>query len=151
MAKQDGSGQVVALFTSPAQGEPMTPCAEVRARQDHGFDGDAHARPGRPRQVLLLEAETLAEFGIAPGALKENITTSGLELRRLPASTRLEVGAARLEITKDCAPCEMVNTVQPGLLEKLQGRRGTLARVLDGGMIRVGDPIRVLDPAQLRG
>ncbi|MGH9862576.1 MAG: MOSC domain-containing protein [Candidatus Acidiferrales bacterium] len=144
MAKQDGSGRVVAIFVSPAQGEPMTARTEVEARQDHGLDGDAHARPGRPRQVLLLEAETLAEFGIVPGALKENITTIGLELPGLPAGTQLEVGAARLEITKDCAPCEMVNTVQPGLLEKLQGRRGTLARVLAGGTIHVGDAIRVV-------
>jgi len=41
----------------------------------------------------------------------------------------------------DCAPCDFINSVQPGLREKLRGRRGTLARVVADGTIRVGDPI----------
>lgn len=142
-ARASGSGRVVALFISPRRTYPMEARAQVHARTTHGFEDDAHARPGGSRQVLLLESETLKEFGVEPGALKENITTAGVQLAALEPGTRVQVGAARLEITKECAPCEEVDSVQPGLQEKLRGRRGMLARVLAGGPIQVGDPIAV--------
>ncbi len=122
----------------------MKPQTAVTARADHGFDGDAHARPGGSRQVLLLDAETLAELGVVPGALKENITTEGLRVAELQPGTRLRVGAALFEITKECTPCEFVESVQAGLLPKIQGRRGMLARVVEGGPIQVGDSITLV-------
>ena len=132
------------MFVSPRGGQPMEPRPQLQARENCGFEGDAHARPDGARQVLLLDAETLAEFGIEPGALKENITTEGVNLAALAPGTRLRVGVALLEITKECAPCESVEAIRPGLLEKLKGRRGQLARVLEGGPVQVGDRIEVL-------
>jgi MOSC domain-containing protein YiiM len=122
----------------------MEPHQQILARANHGFDGCAHARPGGSRQVLLIDTETLQEFGVAPGALKENITTARLDLPGLTPGTRLRMGEALLEISKLCTPCEFVDRVQPGLREKLRLRRGMLARVLEGGSIRVGDDIRVV-------
>lgn len=139
------SGQVVALWVMPRHREPIEPRPEVSAQADLGLDGDAHARAGSQRQVLLIESETLSEFGVEPGALKENITTAGIALAALAPGTQLRVGGAVLEITMDCAPCAFVDTVQPGLRAKVQGRRGMLARVLEGGSIRVGDAVRLAD------
>jgi MOSC domain-containing protein YiiM len=138
------TGQVAALFVSPLKGQPMESRREVLARANHGLDGCAHARPAGSRQVLLLDSETLQEFSVAPGSLKENITTVGLDVPGLAPGTRLRLGEVLLEVTKLCTPCAFVDSVQPGLREKLQTRRGMLARVLEGGAIRVGDPIRVV-------
>lgn len=141
------SGQVVALFISPLKGQPMEARPEVTARADHGFESCAHARPGSSRQVLLIDSETLEEHSVPPGALKENITVEGVVVSALASGTQVRVGAALLEISKECAPCAFVDSVQPGLQEKLQGRRGhrgMLARVLEGGAIRVGDAIVVV-------
>jgi len=135
--------RVRALFVSPRRTSPMRACTEVTARTDHGFDGDAHARPGGSRQVLLLDSETLLELEVVPGALKENITTEGLRVAALEPGTRLRVGGALLEISKECTPCEFVESVQKGLLPKIQGRRGMLARVVEGGPIQVGDAIQL--------
>ena len=137
----EGEGRIVGLFLSPRHGLKMKPHREATARANHGLDGCAHARPGSPRQVLLLEAETLAEFGVEPGALKENMVTQGIRVAGLRPGTRLRAGEALLEVTMDCAPCDFINSVHPGLREKLRGRRGTLARVVADGTIRVGDPI----------
>lgn len=136
--------RVHALFISPRRTYPMKAQAAVTARADHGLEGDAHARPGGSRQVLLLEAETLMELGLAPGALKENITTAGMNVAGLQPGTRLRAGGALLEITKECTPCAFVESVQKGLLPKIQGRRGMLARVIEGGAIQVGDSITLV-------
>lgn len=119
----------------------MKPHQEATARENHGLDGDAHARPDSPRQVLVLESETLEEFAVAPGALKENIVTEGIRVAGLRPGTRLRAGEALLEVMMDCAPCAFVDSVRSGLREKIRGRRGTLARVVADGTIRVGDPI----------
>ncbi len=139
------SAQVVALFVMPRHHDPMETRSHVVARTDFGFEGDAHARPGSKRQVLLIESETLEEFSVAPGALKENITTAGIPLAELAPGSRLRVGEVMLEITMECAPCSFVDTVQAGLQARLQRRRGMLARVLESGSVRVGDAVRVTD------
>lgn len=140
------SGRVVALHVSPGRRAPMLTREQVEAVTGQGFALDAHARPGTSRQVLLMDAETLDEFCLRPGEVKENITTRGFALGRLAAGMRLQIGEALLEITKPCNPCSRMDEIQPGLQEKLQGRRGMLARVVVGGAIRVGDTIEILEP-----
>ena len=140
------NGRVVAIFLSPRHGLPMKAHAEAQAKENHGLEGDAHARPDSRRQVLLLEAETLQEFGVAPGALKENIVTEGIGVAGLRPDTCLQVGGALLEVTMDCAPCAFVDSVRTGLQERLRGRRGTLARVIQTGTVRLGDPVSVPTP-----
>ncbi|MGH9805221.1 MAG: MOSC domain-containing protein [Candidatus Acidiferrales bacterium] len=140
----EDAGRIAGIFLSPRHGLAMKPHREALARADHGLDGCAHARPGSPRQVLLLESETLQEFGVAPGALKENIVTEGIRVAGLRPGTRLRAGEAMLEVTTDCAPCAFVDSVQPDLREKIRGRRGTLARVIEGGTLHIGDAIELL-------
>lgn len=116
--------------------------------RDGGIEGDAHGRPKSRRQVLLIEAETLDALGLPPGAVKENVTTRGIDLMSLPRDTRLALGSdVVLWITGPCAPCALMNDVRPGLEEELRGRRGVLAWVEAGGTVRVGDPVRLLGPA----
>ncbi|MCL6482171.1 MAG: MOSC domain-containing protein, partial [Firmicutes bacterium] len=60
----------------------------VRAIENRGLEGCAHARPGGLRQVLLMDEETLQQLGVAPGAVKENVTTRGLPVQRLRPGQR---------------------------------------------------------------
>lgn len=115
---------------------------EIVAIENHGFAGCAHARPGGRRQVLWMDVETLDQMGLAPGALKENITTRGIDLRVLEAGERLRVGEALFEVTYRCDPCDRMEEIRPGLKAELLGRRGMLFRVIEGGRIRVGDSIQ---------
>jgi MOSC domain-containing protein YiiM len=106
---------------------------------DCGLQGDKYARPGRRRQVLFTEQEILDEFLLPPGALAEQITVAGISLRALAPSARLRVGAAVLEVIGDCQPCAKMNRLGEGMMELLRGKRGALARVIEGGEIRRGD------------
>jgi MOSC domain-containing protein YiiM len=111
---------------------------------DTGFEGCAHGRPGRKRQVLLVDRETLEAMDLQPGIIRENITTDGLNVNSLQMGQQLRVGEARLEVSAVCTPCDLMEAIRPGLRRELWGRRGMLCRVLEGGVIRRGDTIEKL-------
>jgi MOSC domain-containing protein YiiM len=129
------------LFRAPKKHVPMEELSEVRALNDAGFEGCAHARPASRRQVLLVDRETLEAMNLQPGMIQENITTHGLNVNGLRIGQLLRVGEARLEVTLVCTPCDQMEAIRPGLRKELWGRRGMLCRVLEGGLIRRGDPI----------
>src|SRR5207249_3281227 len=98
------------------------------------------------RSVLLEDAEVLTELGLVAGQVKENVTLSGVGVNALAPGMRLRLGGVLLELTKECSPCARMEEIRPGLQERLQGRRGVLARVIEPGTTRVGDPVQVLAP-----
>lgn len=106
-----------------------------------GLAGCTHARSGGKRQVLLVDKETLDAMELKPGIIRENITTSGLNVNGLALGERLRIGDALLEVSAVCTPCDQLEKVRPGLRRELYGRRGMLCRVLEGGMVRAGDAI----------
>jgi MOSC domain-containing protein YiiM len=132
------------LFRAREKHFPMEELSEVRALDDAGFEGCAHARPASKRQVLLVDRETLEAMDLPPGVIRENITTDGLNVNGLQIGQLIRVGEARLEVTLVCTPCGQMEAIRPGLRKELWGRRGMLCRVLDGGHIRRGDAIEKL-------
>ena len=88
------------------------------------------------RQVLLMDVETLEEFGIPPGRAKENITTRGIELSGLP------LGPAHPRGGSAAGNHQAVHAVQSDgrnsgrAAGRIRGRRGILCRVVEAGKIR---------------
>jgi len=132
------------IFRAPRKHLPMEELSEVLALDDAGFEGCAHARPASKRQVLLVDRETLEAMDLQPGIIRENITTDGLNVNGLQIGQLLRVGEARLEVTSVCTPCDLMESIRPGLRKELWGRRGMLCRILEGGVIRRGDSIEKL-------
>src|SRR2546427_2353968 len=124
-----------------------------------GIEGDKHAVAASDRQVLLADQEALDEVGVEPGTIKENLTVEGLHAMGLPAGTRVRLGdSAVLEIMKVCEPCFRMDEIRMGLKDELVGRRGMVARVVNGGLSPSGglisrragpppDPSKLLHPA----
>jgi MOSC domain-containing protein YiiM len=131
------------LFRAPKRRAAMEELREARVVEDAGFDGCAHARPGGKRQVLLVDIETLREMDLAPGMIRENITTEGLDVNALEVGQRLRAGEVELEVSLVCDPCEQIEALRPGLQELMLGKRGMLCRVLRGGAVKQGDSITV--------
>jgi MOSC domain-containing protein YiiM len=119
----------------------MEETGEIRALADLGLEGCGHARTGSPRQVLLMDSETLEAMDLQPGIIRENITTRGINVNGLATGERLRVGEAQLEVSMVCTPCDLLEKIRPGLRSELRGRRGMLCRVIAGGMIRRGDKV----------
>jgi MOSC domain-containing protein YiiM len=132
---------VLHLFRAAQRRLPMEEITEGRALPDSGLEGCAHARKGSPRQVLLMDSETLEAMDLYPGIIRENITTSGINVNGLAEGQRLRVGEAQLEVSMVCTPCDLLEKIRPGLRRELRGRRGMLCRVIAGGMIRRGDSV----------
>lgn len=143
MAESPTSGGViVSLQLCPGYRKPMRAVEEAEAVAQLGLMEDRHALPDSSRQILLLGKETLDELRLSPGEIKENITTAGINLMEMRYGERLAVGpSVVLEVTKACTPCSRMEEIRPGLKQELAGRRGMLARVVEGGIIRRGDTI----------
>ncbi|KKD03711.1 MOSC domain-containing protein [Streptomyces sp. WM6386] len=137
-----------------------------------GVEGDVHAGEtvkhrfrmekdaSRPnlRQVHLIHEELFEEvrqagFEVGAGELGENVTTRGIDLLGLPVGARLHLGAqAVVEVTGLRNPCAQIDNFQKGLMKQVVGRdesgavrfkSGIMSVVLEGGVVRPGDAIKV--------
>ena len=144
-------GRISSLQLCVGHREPMREVDAATMVAGFGIEGDNHATSNAERagrQVLLMDEETLEAFGLAHGEVRENITTSGLDLTFLQEGQRLALGGeVVLQITGHCAPCARMDEIRPGLRLELDGKRGMLASVVRGGTIRVGDAIEVPEGA----
>jgi MOSC domain-containing protein YiiM len=137
-------GTVTHLFRAPRKRAPMEELDEAVVMDNFGLQGCAHARPGGKRQVLLMDGETLREFGLAPGIVRENVTTEGLDVNGLRLGQRLRVGEVELQVSLVCDPCEQIEALRPGLEAVMRGKRGMLCTVMRGGKLRRGDVIEAV-------
>jgi MOSC domain-containing protein YiiM len=134
---------VSGLFVSPERGSGRSESRErVTAIAGHGLEGCAHANPPR-RDVLLASREHLEAVGVEPGAVRENITVDGADVQSWPVGQRVKVGEAVVEITMICEPCHRMDELRSGLRAEIDGKRGMLARVVEGGEIALGDSIEL--------
>jgi len=135
------------LFIAVEHRKPMKSVDQAAAVANRGFEGCIHGRHGSKRQVLLVDTETLAEFGLEPGIVRENITTVGLNVADLKLGQRLAIGGVVLEVTVPCEPCHQMDEIRMGLQDALKDRRGVLCRVIEGGRISRGDEIEIREAA----
>jgi MOSC domain-containing protein YiiM len=91
-----------------------------------------------------MDRETLDFFELAPGIVRENVTTEGLDVNRLVIGQRLQIGEVELQVSAVCDPCEQIEALRPGLQAAIEGRRGMLCKVARGGLLRPGDEIVVI-------
>ena len=148
-------GTVVSIHTTPAAGQPMETLPEARALAGRGLEGDRYAagvgfyspHPSEGgREVTLIETETLealAAAGLKLGAAdtRRNIATSGAPLNHL-VGRDFQVGEVRMRGTRLCEPCRRLEGMtQTGVMAALIHRGGLRARILNDGVIRVGDAI----------
>ncbi|MFQ5861837.1 MAG: MOSC domain-containing protein [Candidatus Brocadiales bacterium] len=150
MPKGNKTGRVVAVCVSGRKGTQKEDVGVVRLVEDYGIERDAHAGPGH-RQVSLLaleSADIMREKGldIDSGDFGENIVTEGLDLKCLHLGTRLRVGKnALLEITQIGKECHDRCAIYYKAGDCIMPREGIFTRVLTGGIVQVGDEIKILD------
>jgi MOSC domain-containing protein YiiM len=82
---------------------------------------------------------------LTPGMLRRNMVIKGINLHALK-DRRFWVGNTLLEYTGDCHPCSrMEETLGLGGYNAVRGHGGITARIIQGGIIALGDVVRVED------
>lgn len=147
-------GTIKSINVSARKGGAKSPVREGSLIAGQGLEGDAHAGPG-PKQLSMLAWESILMMRsrgaeVMCGSFGENITTDGLDLARVRVGDRLRLGRRCLvEVTgigKSCpAPCDIFRRVGYCIMPE----EGVFCGVIEGGEIRVGDPI-VIVPANER-
>jgi len=135
---------VTGLFVSPGRKSGRSEARErVLAVESQGLEGCGHGHPPR-REVLLASKEHLDAVGVEPGEIRENVTVEGADVQTWPIGQRVKVGGATLEVTMVCDPCYRMDELRGGLRSELDGKRGMLAHIVEGGEIALGDPIELI-------
>lgn len=140
---------VLAVCISEKKGERKTPVESAELRENHGIVGDAHAGDWH-RQVSLLAQESIDKMralglAVSAGDFAENITTSGIDLVSLPIGSRLQIGKTLLEVTQIGKECHTRCAIYHQAGDCVMPKEGIFARVLAGGTIASGTPIKVAD------
>jgi MOSC domain-containing protein YiiM len=146
-------GRVTWLGVRPEHGAPMQARDELELIAGGGASGDVASR-GRvdgTRQLTLFQEEHFPVLAgltgtleVRPEQLRRNVAVAGINLLAL-IKLHFQIGEAILIGTGNCAPCQKLDqTLGPGGFQAARGHGGITARIVRGGAIRIGDPVRVV-------
>ncbi len=139
-----------AIYKEPVAGPVML----RRGNLDGDRQADLRVHGGVERAVLIYGAGHyplwLAELGrpLAYGSFGENFTISGFDEASANLGDIYSVGAAVIQLTEVRGPCYKLQyrTGVPDMIERVlaNGRGGVYARVLQEGLVQVGDQVELL-------
>ena len=151
------SGRIFQLNIS-AGGVPKLAVREGQVNE-LGLVGDEHRFPdihgGPERALCLFSLERIVELQaeghpIFPGAVGENITIAGIDWQQVVPGVQLALGEeVLLEITSYTSPCNTIPaSFADGQYQRISqkahpGWSRVYARVLNGGQVRVGQPVKL--------
>ncbi len=142
------SGRVRWIGLRPARGADVREVDAAEAEAGAGLRGDRYAGGSGKRGITLLQAEHLPAIAslagldaVSPATLRRNLVVDGIPLVALKG-VRFRIGEVLLEGTGPCDPCsKMEDALGPGAYNAMRGMGGLCARILEGGMLRIGDAV----------
>ncbi len=144
-------GVVSKLFCRMSKGVHEIDMAQLTLKAGQGIEGDIHANPISPRQVLIVRQENLRKgslgYGpiedILPGRFGENLVVTGISGGEFVPGARLEfAGGAVIRLTFYCEPCKKI----AGLvweIKDVEQKRGILGVVVQDGVLRAGEDFKI--------
>jgi MOSC domain-containing protein YiiM len=152
------TGVVRHLHITPRAFLPMRAMPEIRLIEGKGIEGDRYMigreegfyshKPEEGRQVTLFELETLvalkrdANIELGPEEHRRNVTVEGVPLTHL-VGRQFWLGETLLEATRLSIPCRHIEEITgKPIFDPLINRSGLNCRILNGGTVKVGDPVR---------
>ena len=149
MAQFPRAGKLEWIGIRPERRAPLASMAQVEAIAGFGLAGDHCAsKSNGKRQVTLIQAEHLEAVAKILGKpevradwVRRNLLVSGINLYAV-RDRKFRIGTVLLEGSGPCEPCSRMEEVLGiGGYNALRGHGGIVCRVLEGGMMRVGDSV----------
>lgn len=143
-------GVVKSVNTSPKKGMRKAPVEAgfIDLAEDYGVKDDAHAGDWHRRVSFLAEEsiQVARDHGldVGYGDFAENITTSGINIKGMPLGTLVKVGTATVEISQIGKVCHTRCAIYYLAGDCIFPREGVFGWVVEPGVVRVGDEIRIL-------
>jgi len=150
-------GKVEAIYLAESAAGVMIRADCVDAAAGAGLVGDRYAAGAgtfskwpRDHELTLIEAEAIEaisrELPLTKevGGFRRNLVTRGVGLNDW-VGREFFVGEVSCRGTRLCEPCAHLQRMMgiEGLVEVMMGRGGLRAVIISGGVVRVGDEIRL--------
>ncbi|MDH6258341.1 MOSC domain-containing protein [Bradyrhizobium sp. BR13661] len=152
------TGVVRFLHLAPRAFLPMRSMDSISLIAGRGIEGDRYMigneagfyshKPEEGRQVTLFELETLialkrdSGIELGPEEHRRNVTVEGVPLNHL-VGCRFWLGETLLEATRLSIPCRHIEEITgKAIFDPLINRSGLNCKILQGGIVRVGDLVR---------
>ena len=155
------NGIVERIYVAATGRAAMRSLDEVEALAGRGLKGDRYCEQRGSGtgwdecQVTLIEGEHLDEITerlgveVLNGEHRRNIVSRGISLDELEGKC-FRIGEAVLVHDRPRPPCAYIASITEPQMTKALGRRaGICARVVQGGIIRPGDPIFITGEAEM--
>jgi len=157
---EEFEGTLVDIFIAGEAGVAMHRVSEVHAITGHGLAGDRYAsdnghwRRTDACEVTLVDAAELliaeCRSGIvfSNGEHRRNLVVDGIPLAAM-RNRRIRIGEALFAFHRLRPPCGYLERLlEPGASKALGRAAGIGLRVLEGGPIRIGDRVQVLEESK---
>jgi MOSC domain-containing protein YiiM len=149
MAQFPRAGKLEWIGVRPERRAPVASVPRVEAIAGYGLAGDHYAsKSNGKRQVTLIQAEHLQAVAkildkpdVRPDGVRRNLVVSGINLYAL-RDRKFRIGGVLLEGSGPCDPCSrMEEVLGVGGYNAMRGHGGIIARILEGGLLEVGEAV----------
>ena len=153
MARFPRAGKLEWIGIRAERRAPVASLDQVEAIAGYGLAGDHYAsKSNGKRQVTLIQSEhleavakILGKSEVRADGVRRNLLVSGISLLAL-RNRQFRIGAVLLEGSGPCEPCSrMEEVLGVGGYNAMRGHGGITARILEGGVLAVGDSLEPLE------
>jgi MOSC domain-containing protein YiiM len=152
-------GRVIAIYISPARGEPTVYVEQAHVVPGMGIQGDRYHKLSESsdiqnktgRQLTLIENEAIEAIcnvngiPISADQTRRNIVTQGISLNDL-VGHEFMIGSIKARGIRLCEPCNyLAKRTDPRILDAMAHRGGLRADILTEGIIHLNDVISTLN------
>ena len=146
-------GTVEWIGLRPEKKADLIEVDKVNVILSKGLEGDHYKGTSGKREVTLIQKEhldTVASImkkeNINPSLTRRNIVVSGINLQALKDQKFGLGDEVVLETTGMCHPCSrMEQNLGPGGYNAMRGHGGITARVINGGIVKNGDSVKLIN------
>jgi MOSC domain-containing protein YiiM len=152
MAQFPRAGKLEWIGIRAERRAPVTALEQVEAIAGYGLAGDHYAsKSNGKRQITLIQAEhleavakILGKSEVRANGVRRNLLVSGINLYAL-RDRKFRIGSVLLEGSGPCDPCSrMEEVLGTGGYNAMRGHGGITARILEGGVLKVGQSLEPL-------